>query len=63
VTVGAVLAGPPFPASARLIRYVWLTDAAGGRVLFEPGDDPPTWARARITNPEAWDTPPFGGGQ
>lgn len=34
---------------------VQLLDDSGQRHVFLPGDDVPEWARAKITNPKAWD--------
>ena len=41
-----------------LTGYIALFDDQGTLVQFSPGDDPPGWARKRITNPDLWDTPP-----
>ena len=40
-----------------LTGYIALHDESGLLVQFRPGDDPPVWARKRITNPDLWDTP------
>lgn len=38
----------------RLAATVVVTDGAGDRHTFRPGDEIPGWARAKITNPSAW---------
>ncbi|MCA1185711.1 hypothetical protein LCD36_04495 [Saccharopolyspora sp. 6T] len=39
---------------AELATYVHLVDADGNPHRFAPGETPPAWAAARITNPKAW---------
>ncbi|BDB58982.1 MULTISPECIES: hypothetical protein [Rhodococcus] len=40
-----------------LTRYVCV-DGPDGMVQFGPGDDVPTWAVKKITNPNVWDARP-----
>ncbi|ORA25169.1 hypothetical protein [Mycobacterium aquaticum] len=41
-----------------LTAYVALFDEKGVLHSFGPGDEPPAWARKKITNPNVWDTIP-----
>lgn len=41
---------------ASLVTYVYVRDDHGRRSRFGPGDDVPSWAAAKITNPAAWDS-------
>lgn len=38
-----------------LMRHVALFDDKGILYQFGPGDDIPSWARKKITNPNVWD--------
>ncbi len=44
-------------AGRNLTRYVCI-DGPDGMVQFGPGDDVPTWAVKKITNPNVWDASP-----
>ncbi|QOH55252.1 hypothetical protein [Rhodococcus rhodochrous] len=44
-------------AGRNLTRYVCV-DGPDGMVQFGPGDDVPTWAVKKITNPNVWDARP-----
>jgi hypothetical protein len=39
---------------AKLATYVYVRDESGKRFRFGPGDDVPSWASKKITNPAAW---------
>lgn len=42
----------------RLVTHVHVDDAEGNRHVIGPEDEIPDWARARITNPQAWGQEP-----
>jgi len=39
----------------KLKAHVHVTGKDGSAVWFRPGDQPPKWAAAKITNPKAWE--------
>lgn len=43
-----------------LITHVALFDEQGFLQQFGPGDQPPAWARKKLTNPKLWDQTPDG---
>lgn len=48
-------------AGGALRRYVCVEGPDGDVVQFGPGDEVPDWAIEKITNPNAWETPPTTG--
>lgn len=44
-------------AGRQLAAYVHLNDEAGRVHTFGPGDEVPSWAAKKITNPKAWAEP------
>lgn len=41
-----------------LVSHVALFDEKGFLQQFGPGDEPPAWARKKLTNPKLWDSAP-----
>lgn len=41
-----------------LVRHVALFDEKGILQQFAPGEEPPAWARKKLTNPALWDDAP-----